>query len=53
MKQTADLLRSYADQLDFYSGRTDLPARTILFHLRTEARILNKVLREKQDRRTS
>src|SRR5258708_12703711 len=42
MRQTAELLRGYADQLDFYSGRTDLPARTVLFHLRTEARILTK-----------
>ncbi len=53
MRQTAELLRGYADQLDFYSGRTDLPARTVLFHLRTEARILNKALRETQGRRTS
>lgn len=46
MRQTAALLRGYADQLDFYSRRTDLPPRTILFHLRQEARSINKQLRE-------
>lgn len=46
MRQTAELLRGYADQLDFYSRRTDLPPRSILFHLRTEARLLNKKIRE-------
>lgn len=46
MRQTADLLRGYAEQLDFYSRRTDLPPRTILFHLRSEARALNRALRE-------
>ena len=46
MKQTAELLRGYADQLDFYSGRTDIPPRTILFHLRTEAQLLNRKIRE-------
>jgi hypothetical protein len=50
MKQTAELLRGYAEQLDFYSSRTDLPARTILFHLRTEARMLNKTLRDMRGR---
>jgi hypothetical protein len=51
MKPTASLLRAYADQLDFYSARSDLPARTILFHLRTEARLLNRKLREPKERR--
>lgn len=50
MRQTAELLRGYADQLDFYSRRTDLPPRTILFHLRAEARVLNKALRETRGR---
>jgi hypothetical protein len=45
MKQTAELLRGYADVLDFYAGRADLPPRTILFHLRSEARQINKMLR--------
>jgi hypothetical protein len=52
MKQTAALLRTYADQLDFYSSRTDLPPRTILFHLRTEAQLLNRRIRDTQGRRT-
>lgn len=46
MRQAAELLRGYAEQLDFYSRRTDLPPRTILFHLRTEARLLNRKLRD-------
>lgn len=46
MRQTAELLRGYADMLDFYSQRADLPARTILVHLRSEARALNRALRE-------
>jgi hypothetical protein len=46
MRQTAELLRGYAEQLDFYSRRTDLPPRTILFHLRQEARAINKQLRD-------
>ena len=46
MKQTAELLRGYADQLDFYSRRTDIPPRTILFHLRTEAQLLNRKIKE-------
>lgn len=46
MRQTADLLRGYAEELDFYSRRTDLPARTILFHLRSQAKQLNYRLRE-------
>lgn len=46
MRQTADLLRGYADLLDSYSRRTDLPPRSILFHLRSEARILNKKIRD-------
>jgi hypothetical protein len=45
MKQTAQLLRGYADQLDFYSGRTDLPARTILFHLRTILNVQRHLIR--------
>jgi hypothetical protein len=53
MKLTAGLLRAYADQLDFYSSRTDLPARTILFHLRMEARLLNRKLRAPNERRVS
>jgi hypothetical protein len=50
MRQTAELLRGYADLLDFYSRRTDLPPRTILFHLRTEARVLNAKLRATRGR---
>jgi hypothetical protein len=50
MRQTAELLRGYADLLDFYSRRTDLPPRTILFTLRSEARILNRKLRETRGR---
>ena len=46
MRKTADLLRGYAEHLDFYSRRTDLPARSILYHLRTEARVLNQKLRD-------
>ena len=46
MRQTAELLRGYADLLDSYSRRTDLPPRSVLFHLRSEARILNRQIRE-------
>lgn len=46
MRQTAELLRGYADKLDFYSRRTDLPIRTILLTLKLEARALNKAIRE-------
>ena len=46
MKQAADLLRGFAAELEFYAQRDDLPARTILFHLATQARALNKKLRD-------
>lgn len=46
MRKAADLLRGFAEQLDFYSRRTDIPPRSILFHLRSEAKGLNKKLRE-------
>ncbi len=46
MKQTADLLRGFAAQLDFYAERHDLPQRTVLFHLAFEARVLNRKLRD-------
>ena len=50
MRQAAELLRGYADLLDFYSRRGDLPARTILFHLRSEASALSKKLRDVRGR---
>lgn len=46
MRYVAEQLRAYADQLDFYSRRTDMPARSILFHLRTEARMLNRRIQD-------
>jgi hypothetical protein len=46
MRQAADLLRGYADSLDFHSRRTDIPPRTILITLREEARQINKRLRD-------
>lgn len=46
MRVAAELLRGYADSLDFNSRRTDLPVRTILLSLREEARAINKRLRE-------
>lgn len=45
MRQAAELLRGYANLLDFYSRRGDLPARSILVHLRLEASMLNHKLR--------
>lgn len=50
LRQTADLLRGYADTIDFYTRREDLPERTILFALRDEARILNRKIRETRGR---
>jgi len=46
LRQVADLLRGYAEMLDVYSRRTDLPPRSILFHLRMEAKMLNGKLRK-------
>lgn len=45
MRKTAELLRGYAEQLDNFSRRTDLPDRAILFFLREEARRINHELR--------
>lgn len=47
LRQTATLLRGYADLIDFYAGRDDLPERTILFALREEARILNRRIKQR------
>jgi len=46
MRRIADLLRGYAETIDFYSRRTDVPPRTILVHLRSEARAINARIRE-------
>lgn len=50
MRKTAELLRGYADQLDNFSRRTDLPDRAILFFLREEARRISKELKELRGR---
>jgi hypothetical protein len=46
MRRIAELLRGYAELLDFWSRRTDLPARVVLLHLRSEAKAMNKRVRE-------
>lgn len=46
MRLAAELLRGYADSLDFTSRRTDWSVRMILLSLREEARAINKRLRE-------
>lgn len=46
MREIAGLLRRYADQLDVYSHRTDLPQRSILMHLKWEAKAVNDKIRE-------
>lgn len=50
MRKTAELLRDYADQLDNFSHRTDLPDRAILFFLREEARRINRELKDLRGR---
>ena len=46
MRRIADLLRGYAEMLDFWSRRTDLPPRSVLMHLRGEAKLMNSRIRE-------
>lgn len=51
MRRIADLLRGYAETLDVYSRRTDLPARSILNHLKMEAKAINYRIAEMSGRR--
>ncbi len=50
MRKTAELLRGYADTLDNFSRRTDLPDRAILFFLREEARRINYEIKQTKGR---
>jgi hypothetical protein len=47
MRRIADLLRGYAELLDLWSRRTDLPPRSVLMHLRGEAKLVNTRIRER------
>ncbi|MDI3304642.1 MAG: hypothetical protein QJR04_25170 [Burkholderia multivorans] len=51
MRRIADLLRGYANTLDVYSRRTDLPARSILLHLKMEAKVINNRIRQMTGKR--
>ena len=46
MRRIADLLRGYAEMLDFWSRRNDLPPRSVLSHLRGEAKLVNARIRD-------
>lgn len=46
MRRIADLLKGYAETLDFWSRRNDLPPRAVLSHLRGEAVAMNYKIRE-------
>jgi hypothetical protein len=46
MRRIADLLRGYAELLDLWSRRNDLPTRSVLVHLRSEAKAINSRIRD-------
>lgn len=50
MRKVAEMLRGYAETLDNYSHRTDLPDRAILGYIRDEAKRINWVLRQSKPR---
>ena len=46
LRKWADMMRGFLTTIDFYTQQHDLPERTVLFHIQTEARELNKRMRE-------
>jgi hypothetical protein len=46
LRKAADLLRGYADTIENFTRRTDLPDRAILFYLREEARRINYLIKD-------
>lgn len=50
LREVADLLRGFANSIDFTTRRDDLPLRSKLLQLKLEARALNGRIRYLQDR---
>lgn len=51
LREVADMLRGFANSIDFTTRRDDLPLRAKLVQLRYEARALNGRIRMMQDQR--
>jgi hypothetical protein len=46
LRQIAGILRSYAEQIDFWTRQSDLTDRQLLVHLKHEAKMANFKIRE-------
>ena len=46
LRNVADLLRGYAAEIDFITRQAEMDERSLLFHLKFKAKLLNKRIRE-------
>ena len=49
LREVADLLRGYANSIDFMTRRDDIPLRAKLVQLKMEARTINARIRQMKD----